>query len=197
MSRISQVLNYALVNMILMGVHLSDPSFTLQYWSVASSGPGLLCMMGPCREGRRAVVGSSVRGVIAGGWVPHMPVWAGSRCGSDPDAYLRLLVCVSSGLGCVWHWSVCCKASGSHSVSGGASFFVVPCLCTGGQVGWGWLFILSCWAVSTHCVLCSRGPRPGDELFPARWGMVFRGKWPWKSQGLCLVFEGRASSWCF
>lgn len=40
-----------------------------------------------------------MRGVIAGGWVPHMPVWAGSRCGSDPDAYLRLLVCVSS-----WSW---------------------------------------------------------------------------------------------
>ena len=36
-----------------------------------------------------------------------------------------------------------------------------------GQVGWGWLCILSCWAVSAHCVLCSRGPRPGDELFPA------------------------------
>lgn len=193
MSRISQVLNYTLVNMILMGVHLSDPSFTFQYWSSASSEPGLLCMMGPCAEGRRASVGRSVRGVSAGGWPggSSLACVVGSRCGNDPDTHLCLLVCVPSGLDCVWDWSVCCKASGSHSVSGGAS--CCPCFSTGGQVGWGWLFIL----VSAHCVLCSRGPRPGDELFPARWGMVFRGKWLWKSQGLDLVSEGRGSSQCF
>lgn len=127
MSRISQVLNYTLVNMILMDVHLSDPSFTFQYWSSASSEPGLLCMMGPCAEGRRALVGRSVHGVSGGGWPggSSRACVVGSRCGNDPDAHVCLLVCVPSGLGCVWDWSECCKAGGSHSVSGGASF-VVP-----------------------------------------------------------------------
>ena len=78
-------------------------------------------MMGPCREGRCAVAGRSVHGVSGGGWGPHVPVWMGSCSGNDPDAYCVFSCVFPHGLGCVWDWSVCCKASGSHRVSGGAS----------------------------------------------------------------------------
>ena len=50
-------------------------------------------MMGPCKEGRCAVAGRSVRGVSGGGWVPHVPVWMGSCSGNDPDAYCVFRVC--------------------------------------------------------------------------------------------------------
>lgn len=109
----------------------------------------------------------------------------------QPRCLLCLLACVfPHGLGCVWDWSVCCKGKLAHTAFlGGASLLVVPCLCTlgPGRVGMALHSVLLGCECSLCPVLCGV---PGlGWNFPARWGMVFRGKWLWKSQGLGLVSE--------
>ena len=94
----------------------------------------------------------------------------------------QMLTCVFScvfprGLGCVWHWSVCCKASGTHSVFGGASSFIVPCFCTGGQVGGdGSSFCpAGLWALTVSCALRVPGLEMNCSQRDGEWSLEENG----------------------